>query len=178
MLLARPKFLHDHTSLAVWLFVLASVWLSVTAVFLWRGFVRGPSMDNAITRIVERHNHLSDGRAFHIQIGENRRQIARVVLVRESANMPLTNPDSAKLASQASMIAHDPPDPAQSGIWIDGRRRQLPPTLMVIYISDKIPATQIAIPPSQQTRFLEDARTADGFDFIAKWVRKALLQHS
>src|SRR2546421_2862301 len=157
MLLARPKILHDHTSLAAWLFVLASVWLSVMAVLLWRGFVSGGSTDNAITRIVERHNHSSDGHAFHIQIGENKRQVARVVLVRESANMPLANPNTAKLASQASMVAHDPPDPAQSGIWIDGRRRQLPPTLMVIYISDKVPATQIAIPLGQQARFLEEA---------------------
>src|SRR6478609_4940823 len=140
---ARKRILHDHPSLAAWLFVLAVIWLSVTAVSLWRGYLRAPSRDNAITRIVERHNRLADGRAFHIQIGENQNHVARVVLIRESPNMPLVNPMSAKLASEVSMIAHEPPDATQSGLWIDGRRRQLSPTLMVVYVSDKIPARQV-----------------------------------
>ncbi len=171
MLLRRPKVLRDHTSIALWLFVLAAIWLSVIAVMLWRGFMITPSTENAITTIVERHNRTTDGRAFHIQIGENAHHQARVVLIRESSNLPLGSyPGSFRLASETSLIAHDPPDLKQSGISIDGRRRQLSESLMVVYVSDKLPATQIAIPLGQQVRFLEEARSSDGFAFIAKWI--------
>jgi len=176
MLLRRPKVLRDHTSIAFWLFVLAAIWLSVIAVMLWRGFMITPSIENAITTIVvERHNRAGDGRAFHIQIGENARHEARVVLIEETSNLrPGSYPSSFHLASETSLVPHDPPDPTQSGIWIDGRRRQLSELLMVVYVSDKLPATQIAIPLGQQRRFLEEARSSDGFAFITKWIEPRL----
>jgi hypothetical protein len=67
-----------------------------------------------------------------------------------------------------------PPDPVESGVWVDGKRRLMSDRLTVIYISDKVSATDVAVGEGEQDAFLRDARSSDPLQFIEKWIQPRL----
>lgn len=75
------------------------------------------------------------------------------------------------LVSSSRIATHYPPDPGASGVWVDGRRRQVSDRLLVIYISDKRPATDITIREADQASFLADAESLDPLLFVDKWIK-------
>jgi hypothetical protein len=78
------------------------------------------------------------------------------------------------LLSSWRVITHYPPDPEVSGVWVDGQRRQVSDRMFVIYVSDKLPATDIAVGEADQASFLNDARTLDPLLFVEKWIKPRL----
>lgn len=78
------------------------------------------------------------------------------------------------LKSSVLVTTHYPPDPDQSGLWIDGRKRVVGDDLSVIYVSDELSATEVAIPAIEQNGFIDDARKLDPLRFIDKWLQRRL----
>jgi len=58
-----------------------------------------------------------------------------------------------------------------SGLWIDGRKRPVGDSLTAIYISDKLPATDLPIPEKDQPQFVNEARTLEPLSFVDKWIK-------
>jgi hypothetical protein len=81
------------------------------------------------------------------------------------------------LLSSSSVITKSPPDPEVSGVWVDGRRRQMSDRMLVIYISDKVAATDIAVSEAEQAAFLNDARDLDPLLFVEKWIEPRVRVH-
>ena len=80
------------------------------------------------------------------------------------------------LLSSWRVTTHYPPDPQVSGLWVDGRR-EVSDRMLVIYISDKLPATDIAVGEADQASFLNDARNLDPLLFVEKWIKPRTRVH-
>lgn len=183
----RPRgFFLRTSSLTAWLVLLVAVWLAVLLFALLRGPSRLPVANAAIV-VVHTHPFFApDGRECRIQVGEDDHQAARVIVVQHlttpdpsladttADTRPGTGPMDTRLRSRVTLVSLYPPNAQRSGLWIDGIKRSLVTPLTVVYVSDKLPATEIVIAPTQQPRIIEDARWLDGFSFIAKWISPRL----
>jgi hypothetical protein len=81
------------------------------------------------------------------------------------------------LLSSCRVTTHYPPDPQVSGVWVDGRRREVSDRLLVIYISDKLPATDVAVGEADQSAFLNDSRNLGPLLFVEKWIKPRIRAH-
>lgn len=79
------------------------------------------------------------------------------------------------MKSTYTVTTHYPPDPAISGLWVDGQKRAIGDGLTVVYISDKQAATPLEISAQQQEAFVNDAREMDPLEFVKKWVPSEVL---
>lgn len=132
--------------------------------------------------------HYADGRDVEIMIAGNANDRSAVVVVLHygtidprrnygvlgrvySSNDPIEG-----LLSACRVDTSYPPDPVESGVWVDGKRRSVSDRLTVIYISDQVPATDIGVGEGEQDSFLNDARRSDPLQFIEKWIQPRLAK--
>jgi hypothetical protein len=172
--------------LALWIIFLAGVWIAVLAFAVIRNTANAADGTNAIISIHDHPFLEPDGAACLIRIGRNEHNVARLVIIEQRTVARPGEPPIASVAelaanrrllhlkSNITVATHYPADLVKSGMWIDGVKRSLIKPLTVFYVSDKRPATEIIIGPTQNDHFLEDARTMDGFAVISKWIQPRL----
>lgn len=129
----------------------------------------------------------SDGRDVRILIlgNANRRTAVVVVLhhgtpdprrrVAAQGRMQSSDDPLDSLRSSVKWTTQYPPDPDVSGLWVDGRKLRVGDALTVVYVSDTLPATELAIPEADQATFLSDATSLDPLAFIDRWITPKLL---
>lgn len=127
-----------------------------------------------------------DGRKVQIWIAGNANHRTAVVLVLqhitadpkgrvlEPVRVYSSSDPIRGLQSSWRLRTRYPPDPAASGVWVDGQRRRVSDRLLVVYLSDKQPATDIAIREADQATFLADAGSLDPLLFVDKWIKPRL----
>jgi hypothetical protein len=138
--------------------------------------------DRALTKLSVNDGGATDGQEVRIRIAGNSLGRSRVVLIQHLAtpdrqrlklipgrtysnNDPLPN-----MKSDVRLKLHSPPDPAVSGVWIDGREQELGSDLLVLYVSDLAVAERLDVPAERRGDFLSDAASLDPIQFVKKWI--------
>ena len=116
----------------------------------------------------------ADGRGVKIVIAGNANDRTSVVFVSHYGTPDPARQRVRPFLSGGEVKAHSPPDPDASGLWVDGRKRRVGDALTVIYMSEKLAATDVSIPEGEQPRFLDDARQLDPLRFVEKWITPRL----
>jgi hypothetical protein len=132
----------------------------------------------SLTSLAGGKHSYADGRDVQIAIAGNGNERTAVVLVLHYSTVDpqrrkgvpgrvySTRDPIEGLSSSWRLTTSYPPDPIVSGVWIDGRKLSVSDRLSVIYISDKVPATNISIGEGEQGAFLADARQLDLLAFV------------
>ncbi len=122
---------------------------------------------------------------FEVMIGINRFDQSMCVLIGHNTSYdphaPLepgrvySSEDPVEgLLSSGRITASYPADYENSGLWVDGEKRDLSNGLVVVYFSDKHRATDLMIPEDEQDAFIEDAQNLSKSKFIKKWITPRL----
>jgi hypothetical protein len=158
--------------------IVAVVW---TAVRQYREHYR-----DAITSLGNPMQLGPDGRHVRLLIGGNEYKETRIVLIaHRDAIAPNWNEIDPRtrfstddpvlgLKSQANLVTSYPADPEKSGLWIEGEKQTLEDGLNVVFISERLPATRVAVSPEEEEQFLDGIYEADLYHFIDKWVMPRL----
>ena len=128
-----------------------------------------------------RTNQYQDGRQIDIEWSRNGHdQTTAVVVTHYSTTVPeevpiLLGRRSSRhpikgLLSNYKLAAGIPSLNNNSGLWINGKRREVGNNLTCIYISDKTKAIEIDISPRDTAAFLNDMRELEALLFIEKWI--------
>ena len=157
--------------------LLVVVIVAGTLLYVYRYHVNSASL----TSLGGNQKTYSDGREMQIMIAGNENRRTAVVLVLDAKRRVigpgrsfLSSDPIEGLQSSYRLITTYPPDPKASGVWVDGRRREVSDRMLVVYISDKLPATDITIGEADQALFVDDARTLDPVQFVEKWIKPRL----
>jgi hypothetical protein len=183
----RPRrFWRDPRTLRIFVGVLLSVVIvSATLSVVHRCRVNAASL----TSLGGNQQSSADGRDVQVVIAGNANDRTAVVLVlhystadpkrrvMKPGRVYSTSDPLEGLLSSWRVITHYPPDPEISGVWVDGQRRQMSDQMLVIYLSDKLRATDIAIGEADQAAFLNDARNLRPLLFVEKWITPRIRIH-
>lgn len=153
--------------------------LAIVLAVGWRyGVQKAKQLSGVLDSQAGQQRIYSGGRAVEILIGGNREGETKIVLVLHKSQADAEYPVSGKIYSSANLVNGMRssyqftvnPDPEVSGVWIDGKKRDLTNGLTVVYISDQHQATDVTIPIADQQTFVADAHSMKALPFVEKWI--------
>ena len=174
---------HPMRRLFTILIVVVAACLLFALAYRWHtAGARRTGADALVSRAGQKHLY-PDGREVEIIIAGNNADETAVVLIllystvdpsrtmSRAGTIWSSNDPIKGLQSTWKLVTHYPPDPSQSGFWVDEVPREIGNGLTAVYISDQQPATDLMIPEHKQQSFVDDAGAMDPLKFIDKWVQ-------
>ena len=168
-IVANPRFVR-------WCVIVVGAACAVIAIVAWQHY---NVLDRSTVAIHSQSRSFQDGRQIELAVGMNAHHHVLFVCVayqsltdaERGTRMGLSVPSPLLgMRSSVQTIAKEPPDPVNSGLWIDGQKRVLGKGFVFVFVSDRVPACEIAIKESEQVALVQDANTMELLEFIQKWI--------